>query len=264
MTHTVRIPLATLYRDPEHRTPPNVVTQALLGDAAEVKEVHADGWARVTLPGQGDYPGWLPITQLAEAADPDGPVSMVDALSTDLRDEPNGTLAMPGVPLGTRLAAAGPSRDGWRPVRVPGAAQPLWVAESDVRADAPDPLETARRLLGAVYVWGGLSPHGIDCSGLVHLAWRRAGVRLPRDARDQAAAAEPVPLGQERRGDLYFFALPGARVHHVGIVVEPGVMLHACGDARIVVEEPLPPARAATLIGAARPAATAPAAHRRD
>ncbi|WP_426511581.1 C40 family peptidase [Dactylosporangium sp. McL0621] len=259
----VRVPLATLWSDPEHRTPSDVVTQALLGDEAVVDEVRPDGWARVRLPDQGDYPGWLPIAQLADESTVDGPVATVDALATDLRDEPNGTLAMPGVPLGTRLVAAGPGRDGWLPVRVPGAAGPRWVAAADVRSDPADPLATARRLLGVVYVWGGLSPGGVDCSGLVHLAWRRAGVRLPRDAHAQAAAAEPLAPGEERAGDLYFFAQPGARVHHVGIVVNPGSMLHACGDARIVVEEPLPPSRVATLTGAARPGVTAPATRRR-
>ncbi|WP_432988824.1 NlpC/P60 family protein [Dactylosporangium sp. CA-233914] len=258
MTHAVRVPLATLWSDPDDRTDANVVTQAPLGDAASVEEIRADGWARVRLPDQGDYPGWLPLAQLAEASTPDvSSVSMVDALFADLRDAPNGTLAMPGVPLGTRLSAAGPPEGGWLPVCVPGAAKPLWVAESDVCAKPADPLATARRLLGVVYVWGGLSPGGIDCSGLVHLAWRCHGVRLPRDAHQQADAATPLAPGEERAGDLYFFAHPGRRVHHVGIVVEPGVMLHACGTARSVVEGPLTPDRAATLTLVARPAARA-------
>ncbi|WP_433218667.1 NlpC/P60 family protein [Dactylosporangium sp. CS-047395] len=257
MTHAVRIPLATLWSDPSHRTAANVVTQALLGDPVEIQEERADGWARVTLPDQDGDGGWLPLAQLAPLGDDGGPVSIVDALGTDLRDEPGGTLAMPGVPLGTRLVAAGSPRDGWLPVRVPGAGAPLWVSQADVRTDPADPVATARRLLGVVYVWGGLSPGGIDCSGLVHLAWRCAGMRLPREARDQAAAAESLAPGEERAGDLYFFALPGARIHHVGIVVEPGVMLHASGEARIVIEEPVPPDLAVILTGAGRPKATA-------
>ena len=116
----------------------------------------------------------------------------------------------------------------------------------------------AQRLLDVAYIWGGLSAHGIDCSGLVHLAWRRFGVLLPRDADDQAAATTPVPLGAERPGDLYFFARPGRKIHHVGIVTAtPGDggqrrMLHACYRQRRVIEEPLPADRAATLVGAHR------------
>ena len=69
---------------------------------------------------------------------------------------------------------------------------------------------------------------------------------LPRDADDQAAATTPLPLGDERPGDLYFFARPGRRIHHVGIVApsrDGGSrrMLHACYRQRRVVAEPLPP-----------------------
>jgi cell wall-associated NlpC family hydrolase len=114
----------------------------------------------------------------------------------------------------------------------------------------------ARRLLSVPYVWGGLTPHAIDCSGLVRLAWRRLEVTLPRDADDHADATTPVALGYERPGDLYFFARPGRPVHHVGIVSgEPGGsrrVLHACYVQRVVVEEELPPGRAETLVGAHR------------
>jgi cell wall-associated NlpC family hydrolase len=115
-------------------------------------------------------------------------------------------------------------------------------------------LALARRLVDTVYVWGGMSGHGIDCSGLVHLAWRRFGVPLPRDASDQASATEPLPPGTEQPGDLYFFARAGRPAHHVGIVSDrgPGHMLHACYERRLVVEEPLTPERAATLAAAHR------------
>ncbi|WP_144121372.1 C40 family peptidase [Catellatospora sichuanensis] len=143
---------------------------------------------------------------------------------------------------------------GWLPLdqlsmRESGDAGPAEVAVAA--------LEAARAWRGVPYVWGGLTPYGIDCSGLVHLAFRQLGVTMPRDADDQHAATTNVPLGTERPGDLYFFALNG-RIHHVGFVTTPPTpdtrrhMLHACGDAFIVVEEPLRPTRLATLVGAGR------------
>jgi cell wall-associated NlpC family hydrolase len=136
-------------------------------------------------------------------------------------------------------------------------APALTVAASVLARDSDDPVELARALRGTPYVWGGLSPAGIDCSGLVHLVHRTLGRVVPRDARDQAAALTPVPLPDVRRGDLCFFARPDRSVHHVAFVVEPGgavpaVVLHASDGDGGVVEGPLDADRAATLVSAAR------------
>lgn len=263
---------------PDEQTGGGVVTQLLLGDPVLVDEVRPDGWSRVVAPGQPapgldprGYPGWMRTAQLAapaagpSGAGPDGAPLVVDAVTTVLRHSPGGPVAEPGVVLGTLLAPAGPAIGGWLPVLVPGHAEPLWAPAGDLTAVPPAPptgaevLAVARRLRDAVYVWGGLSTLGVDCSGLVHLVWRRLGMRLPRDAGDQAATTSAVPPGAERPGDLYFFAHPGRPAHHVGIVVAPaagaapGRMLHASPQAHRVVEEPMPPRRAETLAGVHRP-----------
>ncbi len=110
----------------------------------------------------------------------------------------------------------------------------------------------ARRHLGLPYLWCGISPLGYDCSGLVLHTWRRLGHVVARDAYAQADFATPVAFGQERSGDLYFFARPGHRIHHVGIVVRPGRMVHASETGGVLVEEDLPAERTATLVAAGR------------
>jgi hypothetical protein len=194
----------------------------------------------------------------------------VDATATALRDEPDGDVVLRGVILGTRLRAAGATRRGWRPVHVAGHDEPLWAPDRDLTPVPDQPptadevLGVAARLLDVAYVWGGVSAYGIDCSGLVHLAWRRFGVRLPRDADDQADATSPLALGDELPGDLYVFARPGKKIHHIGFVAEPPDpagqrrTLHASYSLRRVVNEPLAGERAATLVGARR--VTAPIA----
>jgi cell wall-associated NlpC family hydrolase len=259
--------------DTDQRVGDAVLSQLLLGERVLVTALRPDGWAHVVALGQPakldprGYPGWLPAAQLAvPSAATGGPSTtplVVDVFDTALHTAPDGPVALPGVALGTRLTAAGRPVDGWRPVRTPGDDAPRWVPDADVvtlPAERPEPKEAlavADRLRDVPYLWGGLTGHGIDCSGLVHLAWRRFGVTLPRDADDQAEATTPLALGEERPGDLYFFARPGRRIHHVGIVTgEPHGdqrrMLHACYRQRRVVEEALPADRVATLVGAHR------------
>ncbi|SIQ38076.1 C40 family peptidase [Micromonospora avicenniae] len=252
-----------------------VLSQLLLGERVLVTELRPDGWAHVIAVEQPaakldprGYPGWLPADQLvpvdaATSAVGASPL-VLDASVSALRATPDGPVVLPGVILGTRLAAAGPARDGWRPVHAPGHTDPLWLPDAHLAElpaappTAAEVLAVAQRLLDVVYVWGGVSAYGIDCSGLVHLAWRRFGVQLPRDADDQAAATVPLALGDERPGDLYFFARPGRKIHHIGIVTAgqgsdgDRRMLHACYRQRRVVEEALPADRVATLVGVHR------------
>lgn len=132
-----------------------------------------------------------------------------------------------------------------QPTHLDPTGYPGWV-RTDALAD--DPLAVARGFLGTPYVWGGLGRDGIDCSGLVHVSFRAFGVRVPRDAADQAAAA--VPVDDPRPGDLWFFGRPGEPVSHVGFVTGSG-LLHAAPGAG-VVEQPMPEERRATLLGAGR------------
>jgi hypothetical protein len=258
--------------DPDQMAGDCVLSQLLLGERVLVEEVCGD-WTRVVAieqpAGKLDprgYPGWLPTDQLAlpYTVDTSG-CYVVDATVTALRDTPGGDVVLSGVVLGTRLPVAGPARQGWLPIGVAGHDQPLWALGRDLAAttamappSAEQVLAVATRLLDVAYVWGGVSAYGIDCSGLVHLAWRRFGVTLPRDADDQAAATTPLEWGEERPGDLYFFARTGQKVHHIGFVAARphGAanrrMLHACYAQRRVVDEPVQGDRAATLVATHR------------
>ncbi|MEV0386362.1 C40 family peptidase [Nonomuraea sp. NPDC050643] len=84
--------------------------------------------------------------------------------------------------------------------------------------------------LGKPYVWAADGPETYDCSGLTMRAWERVGVRLDHWTGTQWTAGPHVPLDQLRRGDLLFFAhvtTDPATIHHVGIYVGRGQMVHA-------------------------------------
>jgi cell wall-associated NlpC family hydrolase len=135
----------------------------------------------------------------------------------------------------------------------PGEDAPIEPA-GPVPADRVAVLAEARTHLGLQYLWGGMSPWGLDCSGLVHHSYRRAGVVVPRDAYAQQAAATPVPLGEEQPGDLYFFAREDGRVYHVGFVTGRSRMLHApeTKGGGLVEDVELPEERRARLSSAGR------------
>ena len=81
----------------------------------------------------------------------------------------------------------------------------------------------AMRYLGVPYVWGGASPSGFDCSGLVMYAFAQIGVSLPHSSYAQFGMGAPVSMSQLQPGDLVFFA--GAS--HVGIYIGGGQFIHA-------------------------------------
>jgi cell wall-associated NlpC family hydrolase len=157
--------------------------------------------------------------------------------------EPDGsseqvTQALRGEPLAVGERTAG----GW--ARVTTAYDYSgWIAEDALSAEPlgewlpavrdGDPVDEARALLGAPYLWGGISERGIDCSGLVHVAWRRLGRLVPRDAHQQAAAGEPV--AKPAYGDLAVYGADS--VTHIAFWLGDGRILHAAGGRAVVEEE---------------------------
>jgi peptidoglycan DL-endopeptidase CwlO len=81
----------------------------------------------------------------------------------------------------------------------------------------------AMSYLGVPYVWGGSSPRGFDCSGLVMYAFAAVGISLPHSSYAQFNMGIPVSIGQLQPGDLVFFS--GAS--HVGIYIGGGQFIHA-------------------------------------
>lgn len=233
----------------------DVVSQATLGQVVEVLDT-SGAFVRVRTPDR--YEGWIARAALAEYRDPAAPryaragrVVEVTSLMANVYREPDVTTARPKAqaPLSARLEVAddGPG-EGWLVVRLPagdtgyvqgGDVKPVDPAAARPRGTRGDLVATARRFLGVPYLWGGMTAHGIDCSGLVSRVYHANGVEIPRDADlqfDDPAAAS-VGRGALRPGDLLFFGQDAERISHVGLYLGEGRFLSATTYRVPVVHE---------------------------
>ena len=123
--------------------------------------------------------------------------------------------------------------------RILSLGTPLYEPHSDAlempREFHPELLlENTKKLLNAPYLWGGRTVMGIDCSGLIQVCARMAGLILPRDASQQVKCGELVYFLQETLpGDLAFFGDEDGHITHVGIIMGNEQIIHCSGQVRI-------------------------------
>jgi cell wall-associated NlpC family hydrolase len=206
---------APMHAEPRVSSPQ--VSQALGGHTLQVVE-SADDWHQ--LRGDDGYTGWVHAGYLAPVASVPKPDERLTSLGCIVRNAgerrrvlPPGSLLLPEDTVESGRA----------------------VTLGALRREYPeDPAAAARTAVvafeGTPYLWGGGTPWGADCSGLVQTSFRLHGIVLPRDAWQQAMVGEPAgddPLVLAA-GDLLFFSdRDDRRVTHVGISLGDRGMVHA-------------------------------------
>ena len=166
-----------------------------------------------------------------------------------MRAEPDDAAEQVTQALAGEPVAVVESREDWARIRT-AYDYPGWI-RTDALGDEPDgewpglpragdPVEEARAYLGAPYEWGGMAERGIDCSGLVHMAYRRLGKVVPRDADQQEHAGVDVPDDRLAVGDLVTYGEDEAT--HIAFWLGDGRILHSTQREGVngVIEEPEP------------------------
>lgn len=240
-------------------------TQLLYGEEVLVHDTR-DGWARIEAVEQPEwshhgrwegYPGWVERRGLAEVSSWEPNLTVTNKLGI-VRNRPNPSgLVLLRCSLGTWLRAEDSSNDWQRIILLDGREG--WIHArhtASLRAMQAMPassrrtwiLQAARQFLGDPYYWGGRTvydpnapspPHtAVDCSGLVNLCYRAAGLIIPRDAHEQFLKATPVPLEQAQPADLVFLssAKHPDRITHVMLYLGKGRVLEAPGTGKQVHE----------------------------
>lgn len=216
------VAIAAVRAEPSHRS--EQTTQLLYGERAEILELQEKGWARIRCEWD-QYEGWCRVGQLNIITHKEyrKPSRMLTLRSTGklVFDETEWWL-----PAGCELRGFKGSKLtlGETTGRYKGPRAAIKKLEA-----GPELLRAhAMQFLHSAYLWGGKTVAGVDCSGLTQMAYKLCGIRLPRDAWQQALEGETVDfLPSARCGDLAFFDNEEGRITHVGILLDPQMILHA-------------------------------------
>ncbi|WP_363348988.1 NlpC/P60 family protein [Methylocystis echinoides] len=221
----------------EPRPDSAIDTQALYGERVTVYD-EEEGWAWAQLARDG-YVGWIAANALwSELSAPTHRVAVPRTFvypAASIKQPP-----LLALPLSAEVSVV-EERDAFLVTRDRGF---IWRTHlSALDAPAEDFVAVAETLIGAPYLWGGKSSIGVDCSGLVQIAFAATGRKAPRDSdMQEAQLGAPVEIGAPlERGDLVFWK------GHVGIMRDSTTLLHANGTHMLVSSEPLELVRARNL-----------------
>lgn len=206
------------------------VSQILFGETFRIEDIRGS-WANVYLHDDG-YTGWIDLKMIAPVS-AEGYARICNSPMVYTNDifhtylHPKGPLILP-----------------------PGSKIPFEVKKNEVffedfklnvanlpffqEAGIQELIKSAEKWLNCPYLWGGKTPFGFDCSGFVQVVYKTIGIRIPRDAFQQATTGTAVDfISAAQPGDLAFFDNEEGKITHVGFIHSDGNIIHCSGNVKI-------------------------------
>lgn len=209
-----------------------MLTQILFGEVVEIMEERGKAWYLVRCLWD-DSVGWVASNQLLPLGASELHLyQQEEALSLELMQPVTASDHFLPVPMGARFSGFDGIRFRFALKDYSFTGQVIFPAKSGGNRDLL--IKIARRYLHAPFLWGGRSPFGIDGSGLVQMAFKMCGIRLPRTADQQVLHGQHIDfVEQANQGDVAFFENNMGRIVHAGIILTDNQILHAFGKVRV-------------------------------
>jgi len=255
----VNVSACYLYSQPSYES--SLETQELLGTVVEILE-RDRYWVKISTP--QPYIAWTNALSLIEVSEArlEEYETQPKFIVTTLWDRVFSKADAESVPvcdivLGDRLIDSSTSdpKSAFLPVTLPDGRNG-WVRSEAVTTEAEwaeqsagmtaeqkadKVVNLAMRMNGIPYLWGGMTPKGLDCSGLVRLCYLMVGVNLPRNASQMFNCLPEISAGSSvndltaglEKGDLLFFGKNPGKPSHVGIYIGDGRFIHASQLVRV-------------------------------
>lgn len=203
-----------------------MVSQLMFGDIVEVLDQVAENWILVKN-AFDNYEGYIDPKQLLE-------LDSIDYLKLQDATYVNPLAGVISTDFGDYLLPSGCSflKEQFTVSNVNFQYEGELSNSNEIRGQMIS--ELSKTFLNSPYLWGGKSSFGIDCSGFTQTVFKMAGIKLLRDASQQAKQGELLNFIEEAQtGDLAFFDNEEGEFIHVGIILSPNEIIHASGRVRI-------------------------------
>jgi gamma-D-glutamyl-L-lysine dipeptidyl-peptidase len=219
-----KVAAAPVRKEPNHRS--EMINQLLFGETMQLLEQKDDWWKVKSL--YDEYEGWL--TKHLFKAEESIKTYNINYITAGLVNQIQIENKAFYIPQGSFLPGFNPnSNQLWNDkYKYNGTYTDITKQDQSVIK------KKAKEWLEVPYLWGGKTLMGVDCSGFVQTIFKHVGIKLSRDAWQQAKQGNEVASLEEcKENDLAFFANEEGRVTHVGILLNKNQIIHASGKVRI-------------------------------